>query len=157
MNKHFALLFLCLFTFVFAANAQRMQEWTWDAYKTKFSVPSSFKVIENTDESFSAGNNTMNLTIYPRSGENLQYNKMSGALTRWARENSVTYSGSPNYMEDLNGYWGCYIDGKTGGSPVSLLLLVDPDYPDISMYIWLSYTSADYNTAVNVLKSFTPN
>ena len=82
---------------------------------------------------------------------------MASSLSRWARENNISYEGSPNYMESLNGYWGCYIDGYSGSAPDSLLLLVDPDYPDVSMYIWLSYTSADYDTAVNILKSFTPN
>jgi hypothetical protein len=157
MNKHFALLWVFFLIFSFTARSQSMQEWTWDEYHVKFSVPTSFKVLSNSSTEFSSGNSNMNLTIYPRRDENLEYNQMSGALARWARENKVSYSGSPNYMENLNGYWGVYIDGTVSGSPVSLLLIEDPDYPEVTMYIWLSYTSAHYNTAVRILKSFTPN
>ena len=59
-------------------------------------------------------------------------------------------------MKDLNGYWGCAIDGKKSGFSASMLLLVDPDYTDISFYIWISYADEYYHDAVQIIKSFQP-
>ena len=139
------------------ASAQRLSPWTWDSYDTKFSVPNDFRVTKSSGTEFSATNDRLTLSIYPRTDEHLSYSAMESALIRWARQNNVRYSHSPEYMEDLNGYWGCYIDGTASGYPTSLLLLVDPDYPDTSLYIWLSHSSAETDLAVRILQSFVPN
>jgi hypothetical protein len=98
------------------------------------------------------------LTIYPKKGENMTYERMKDALQKWARENEVEWnSSSLGYMSSLNRYWGYYIDGKgSNGLPTSLLLLVDPDYPEYSFYVWLQYQSGYLDTAVDILKSFKP-
>lgn len=124
----------------------------------KFQAPGSFSIKESSSTVFSAGNDNIYLTIYPKKGENLTYDNMKGALQRWARENGVEWnSSSLGYMSSLNRYWGYYIDGKgSNGLPTSLLLLVDPDYPENSFYVWLQYQSSYLDTAVEILKSFKP-
>lgn len=151
-----------IFLFAFVALSHwasaQMTTWTWDTYKIKYSAPSNFKISKNTKEAFSAGNTNINLTIYPHVDENLAYDDMAGALRTWAKSSSVSFQGAPQQMEDLNGYWGVYIDGKANnGNPTTMLILIDPDYPEIALYVWLQYQSGYVDTAVQILKSFTPN
>jgi hypothetical protein len=139
-------------------SAQSLESWTWDTYKMKFKVPNNFKVSDNDATKFSAGNGNLHLTIYPRKDEELTYETMQSALRKWARSNNVNYEGEVKYMKSLNEYWGVYIDGTgSNGLPTSLLLLVDPDYTTNSFYIWLQYQRDYFDTAVDILKSFTPN
>jgi len=143
--------------------AQTLQNWTWDTYKMKFKAPDNMRVEENDAKSFQATNDKIALDIYPRKGENLTYDGMKNAIIKWANQQDLTYNtynskgdAQPIYLDDINGYWGCAIDGKKSGYPASMLLLVDPDYPDISFYIWVSYSDEYYHDAVTIIKSFKP-
>ena len=60
------------------------------------------------------------------------------------------------YLDNLNDYWGCAIDGSKNGFFASILLLVDPNSPDISFYIWISYAREYYHDVIAILRSFTP-
>ena len=152
------------FIFICAlAQAQSLSTWTWDTYKMKFKLPDNMTVQENNADKFEATNNVITLDIYPRKGENLTYSGMKTAIINWASTTGLSYSDNNNngdsqpiYLSDLNGYWGCAIDGKQDGYPASMLLLVDPDFPDISFYVWISYSSDYYQDAVQILKSFEP-
>lgn len=151
---------LLLFAFVALSHlaSAQMKTWTWDTYKIKYSAPSNFKVSQNTKDVFSAGNQNVNLTIYPRTGESLGYDDMTNALRKWAKSSKVSFTGTPEQLNDLNGYWGVYIDGTAeNGNPTTMLLLIDPDYPEIALYVWLQYQDGYVDTAVEILKSFTPN
>ena len=143
--------------------AQTLEAWTWDTYKMKFKAPDNMRVQENDASSFQATNDKITLDIYPRKGENLTYDGMKNAIISWANQTDLAYNdynangdAQPIYMDNLNGYWGCAIDGKKQGFPASMLLLVDPDYPDISFYIWISYSSEYYHDVLSILKSFQP-
>jgi hypothetical protein len=37
------------------------------------------------------------------------------------------------------------------------MMIHDPDYNDIACYVWLAYNQKSYDTALAILKSFTPN
>lgn len=157
MKKKLLLFALATISFNFLF-AQSLKGWTWADYKMKFQAPNNFSIKESSGTVFSAGNENLHLSIYPKKGENLTYEKMKGALQKWARENNVEFnSNNVGYMSNLNRYWGYYIDGTgSNGLPTSLLLLVDPDYPEYSFYVWLQYQSGYLNTAVDILKSFKP-
>jgi hypothetical protein len=156
-KKHILLFALFAFSFNFLY-AQALKAWTWTDYKMKFQAPNNFIIKESSGTSFSAGNDHLNLTIYPKKGENLTYDGMKNALQKWARDSKVDWnSNNLGYTSSLNRYWGYYIDGTgSNGLPTSLLLLVDPDYPEYSFYVWLQYQSEYLNTAADILKSFKP-
>lgn len=138
------------------ATAQ-MQEWVWDEYSTKFSVPNDFTVKFNDASKFEAGNGNIVLTIYPKRGEALSYGDMINSVNNWANSNSVVNQTNAEYVDDLNGYWGVAIGGTASNYPVFLMLAIDPDYTDISLYIWISYNEAYESIAEQILLSFTPN
>ncbi|HTM93818.1 MAG TPA: hypothetical protein VL095_15455 [Flavisolibacter sp.] len=157
MNKKHLLLTALLALSLNILYAQ-MKSWTWSNYKMKFQAPNTFTIKESSATVFSAGNDNIYLTIYPKKGEKLTYERMKDALQKWARDNGVEWNSSDlGYMSSLNRYWGYYIDGKgSNGLPTSLLLLVDPDYTDNSFYVWLQYQSGYVDTVVDILKSFKP-
>ena len=145
-----------------AVNAQSLKSWTWDYYKMNFKAPDNMVVRKSDATVFEASNNSITMDIYPRKGENLTYDGMKNAAIKWAEQLSLSYNkndGStrqPIYLENLNGYWGCAIDGTKDGFYASILLLIDPDYPEFSFYIWISYAKEYYHDAIAILKSFTP-
>jgi hypothetical protein len=162
MKHKYLLAVLLLLTCNFL-KAQSLESWTWDTYNMKFKAPDNMRVEQNDATTFQATNDKITMDIYPRKGENLTYDGMKQAIINWASQTGLryqTYNSSgdaqPIYLDNVNGYWGCAIDGKKQGFPASMLLLVDPDFPDISFYIWISYSDEYYHDAVTILKSFQP-
>ena len=157
-----SLLSILLLALSSIVTAQTLQTWTWDTYKMKFRAPDNMIVQQNDANSFQATNNNITLDIYPRTGENLTYDGMKNAIISWANQVSLSYNTNyngktqPIYLENINRYWGCAIDGNKQGFPASALLLIDPDHPDLSFYVWVSYASEYYHDAVAILKSFQP-
>ncbi len=155
-----SILLLSLSPFLYA---QTLQTWTWDTYKMKFKAPDNMVVEENDADGYQATNKSITLDIYPRKGENLTYDGMKNAIVKWAAQSSLSYDANnssgdaqPIYLKNINGYWGCAIDGTKQGFAASVVLLVNPDYPELSYYIWVSYAPEYYHDAVAILKSFTP-
>jgi hypothetical protein len=129
----------------------------------KFRAPDNMVVQKNDATVYEASNKSVTMDIYPRKNENLTYDGMKTAIIKWADKSSLSYnitnsSGDtqPIYLSNINGYWGCAIDGTKNGFSASAVLLIDPDNPDISFYIWVSYAREYYHDAVAILKSFTP-
>jgi Dihydro-orotase-like len=154
---------ILLITISIVTHAQTLQSWTWDTYKIKFKAPNNLDVQKNDATVYEATNKTMALDIYPRKGENLTYDGMKNAIVKWATDLDLSYNTQnsdgdtqPIYIENINGYWGCAIDGSKKGFPSTIMLLVNPDYPELSFYIWLSYAKEYYHDAVAILRSFTP-
>ena len=158
--KSFFSILLC--AIISASHAQTMQVWNWDSYKMKFKAPDNMVIIKSSGTVYEASNNKITMDIYPRKDENLTYDGMKNALVKWADDLSLSYTlnssgeSPPIYLSNLIGYWGCAIDGTNDGFSASVLLLQDPDHPEISFYIWISYAKEYYHDVVTILKSFTP-
>lgn len=162
MKQKFLSTFM-LFIIGLTIHGQTLQLWTWDTYRIKFKAPDNLVVQKNDATVYEATNKAMALDIYPRKGENLTYDGMKNAIIKWANDLDLSYNTEnsagdtqPIYLENINGYWGCAIDGSKTGFPATVMLIVNPDYPDLSFYIWISYSKEYYHDAVAVLKSFTP-
>lgn len=162
MKQKFLATLILLFVGV-AIQAQTLQLWTWDTYKVKFKAPDNLVVKKNDATVYEATNKSMALDIYPRKGENLTYDGMKNAIIKWAGDLGLSYNtqnsagdAQPIYLENINGYWGCAIDGSKDGFPATVMLIVNPDFPELSFYIWISYSKEYYHDAVAVLRSFTP-
>jgi hypothetical protein len=142
-----------------AVMAQDMKVFTWTDYKTKFSVPQNFRVTKSSGEYWSGTNDDITMSIYPRKDENLAQRAMKNSVYQWAVDNGVKNIGDVTELasDKLNGYWGDMYEGTIDGFPVGLMLIVDPDYPNISLYIWVSYRTGFEDTVIKMLMSFTPN
>jgi hypothetical protein len=156
----FRMLLLAILLFSAGAlMAQDMKSFTWDSYKTKFSVPDDFRVTKSTGEYWSGTNDDITMSIYPRKDENLSQRAMKNSLYQWAVDNNVKNIGELTELdsEKLNGYWGDLYEGTIDDFPVGVMLIVDPDYPNVSLYVWVSYRDGFENTVIKMLMSFTPN
>ena len=163
MKKQVKLSVLLVFVAMFFLSGThvfgQMKTFTWDTYKTKFKVPSDFEVDESTGEKWIGHNRNINLSIYPRKDETLSHREMTKAEYDWAVDNGVKNIGDVVELDEekLNGYWGVLYEGDKDGFNIGTMLIVDPDYPSISIYIWVSYRESQTDTVLEMLKSFTPN
>jgi hypothetical protein len=146
-----------------AVNAQTLKLWEWETYKLKFKAPDNLVLQKNDATIYEAGNSNMYLDIYPRKGEQLTYEGLKSSIIKWADDLGLSYpavnagcTAQPIYLANLNGFWGCAIDGSKNNLPATVLLIVNPLDPTLSFYIWINYTKEYYQDAVAVLKSFTP-
>lgn len=162
MSRKFFPLLIAL-TLPVLLKAQSLQTWTWNSYNVRFKAPDNMVVQENDANGFQATNNSITMDIYPRRGENLTYDEMKNAIINWATQNGLTYdqvnsqgNQQPIYLQDLNRFWGCAIDGTKGNFDATAVIIVNPDHPDISFYVWISYSSPFYQYAVSMLESFEP-
>jgi hypothetical protein len=142
------------------ATAQSLKQYTWDSYKTKFKIGTDWTVTESTGTSFSAGNHDIVLSIYPRTGGHNDYTELKNGLRSWAADSKAAPD-DKGYKEltNLNGYHGCMMDGfyNDGTQQCFMMNVVDPDYTDIHLYVWIAYNTKSFETAKEVLNSFTPN
>jgi len=158
-KKYSMMLFLALILLGSATEVSaQWKTYNWDFYKTKFQVPSDFVVSESSETRWSGKNNNITLSIYPRKNENLSPEGMQDALYKWASDNGITELGDVTILDEdkLNGYWGYLYEGLIDGFPVGTMLIVDPDYPEISLYFWASYREGYENTVIDILMSFVP-
>lgn len=137
----------------------QMQTYTWDSYKTKFDIPTDFKVTTSTGELWTGTNDKITVSLYPRKDENLTTTQMQKAIYDWAVSNDVKNIGELTILDEekLNGYWGYLYEGTIDGNPVATMLISDPDFPEITIYIWISYLEGQDDTVIEILKSFTPS
>jgi hypothetical protein len=147
--------------FMFVANsgfAQSMKDYTWDSYNVKFAIPVTFHVDKSSGEVFEAGDDDVYLSIYPQKGSSVAFSQMKAKLETWASDSKVYDYPKVYELENLNGYWGVYLEGtnSTNSLPALLMLVVHPDYPTKYMYVWINYRKDAISTAEKVLKSFTP-
>ncbi|PKP05244.1 MAG: hypothetical protein CVU11_00870 [Bacteroidetes bacterium HGW-Bacteroidetes-6] len=151
---------LVLFALMLTSSAfgQDWRSFTWDDYMTKFKIPSDFEVTTNTAEKFSATNGKITLSIYPREDENLEWDEMEDALQKWADDNEVENQTEIIELDEekMNGYWGVLIEGTKNDYSVGQMLLVDPDFTEISLYVWVAYDSDQVDTVIEMLMSFEP-
>lgn len=163
MKKQLKLSVLLIFVTMFILSGThafgQMKTFTWDAYKTKFKVPQDFEIDESTGEKWIGHNDGINLSIYPRKDEKLSKREMTQSVYDWAVDNGVKNIGDVVELDEekLNGYWGVLYEGEKNSLSVGTMLIVDPDYPNISIYIWVNYKERETDTVLEMLKSFTPN
>lgn len=156
-----AILLLGIFSFttVTKSYAQEMVQYTWSDYKTKFSVPSTFNVTKSSGTEWQGSDNDIALSIFPEKGKNLNQREIERLLRSWASEQGVgSLTDATNVdSKKLNGYWGVFIEGTKDAFPVCLMIIVDPDYPDTYIQIWVSYRDGLVDTVLKILFSFTPS
>jgi hypothetical protein len=78
-------------------------------------------------------------------------------LDDWRNQSGVSCTGKAEFIPDLNGYWGVYSECTKSGFPVLMLVIRDPDFPELLLYIWISYRESHYQTAIKILRSFKPS
>ncbi len=83
---------------------------------------------------------------------------MGETLKTWSTDNGVLIESDVIELDEekMNGYQGVLIEGTKDDYAIGTMLIVDPDYVDISLYIWVSYDPDYVDTVIEMLMSFTP-
>ncbi len=136
----------------------QLKPYSWDSFKIKFKVPENFVADEATSNTWIGHNSKITLSIYPRKGENLSAENLKTALYNWTVANGVTKmdEGTEIDPEKLNRYKGYLYEGVINDLFVETMLIVDPDYPGISFYIFIHYKAGSEDDVLKILTSFTP-
>jgi len=137
----------------------QMKEWNWAKYSTSFECPVSMKLISNDSTKFAASNDSIYLAIYPKMDEYFYEDEMQEAVQNWAEESEVTIETGPVALIDTiyTEYDGAFISGYKQGSQVILAYMNDPDYIEISFYVWISFKPGLARKAFDILESFYPD
>lgn len=116
-----------------------------------FKVPSNFKVVENTAESFEAESTNIHLAIEVMDYEGISADTMGEMLGELANEMNMK---SPEIGElMLTTLAGAYIEGKVDGVNVCLVLLMDTD-SNIALLASVTYANGFEQQATNIVNSF---
>lgn len=139
-------------------HAQDWKSYTWDDYSTSFQIPADFVVTDSSGTKFSASNGKILLSIYPRTDEYLDWEEMGETLKTWSVDNEVVVTNEVIELDEekMNGYWGVLLEGTKDDYAIGTMLIVDPEFLNISLYIWVSYDADQVDTVLEMLMSFTP-
>ncbi|MDL2247470.1 hypothetical protein LJC05_01920 [Bacteroides sp. OttesenSCG-928-J23] len=138
-----------VFCLCIAANAQ--QRYTWNQYGLSFTVPSNFKITENTAESFQANNGKIHLAIAVIDYDGIDEDGLAEVLISMAEEAGITDGEvGPLALTTLE---GAYIEGVVNGSNMCLVLLADTE-SNIALVASVVYADGLENQANNIINSF---
>jgi hypothetical protein len=147
--------------------SQAVNTYTWKPFKMKFEIPSNFNVKTSNDTKFVVGSTDILVSFEPQTlPEGTQFTdaKMRFNLKEWAQNNKLTEISEISVIPTVNSrggdgmfrYTGILLEGKLNGSPVIQALIVDPDFPHIITYIWVSYKNGTEDVVIKILKSIEP-
>lgn len=147
--KRLLLAFALIFSLSVVANAQ--QRYTWKQYGLSFSVPSNFKVLENTSESFEAENDNIHLVIEVLDYEGLDPEDLGTILGEMSNELGLKNAEVGEL--GLTTLAGAYIEGKVGEANVCLVVLMDVE-SNIALLASVTYSNGYEKAATNIVNSF---
>jgi hypothetical protein len=105
-----------------------------------------------TEDIIKAGNHTATQT----KEQEIYFEDLKTSLLEWMHNSKVQPEGEINFLPDLNGYWGIISASKPGNFHTSWLIVRDPDYPELMLFIWLYYADYEVVKAKKLLRSFMP-
>lgn len=145
------ILFTLTLIFCLSMVVTAQQRYTWKQYGLSFSVPSNFKVVENTADSFEAENANMHLAIEVIDYDGIDVEELGMALGEMANE--LNMKNSEVGELGLTTLAGAYIEGKVDGANVCLVLLVDVE-SNIALLASITYANGHGQQATNIVNSF---
>ena len=160
------LLFLLLTTSAFYISHAQFKTCGYDKQKMKFKIMQDMEVTANTDTKFEAKDKDFYLGIATITGKTYTYDGMKDGIVEIANKvKGFTYSldvinrgggKQPMYLTELDHFWGITVEGQQNGDAITLVLLVNPDNPDISYIVYFRYDVAYYREVKIILNSFQP-
>lgn len=138
-----------MFCLCMAVSAQ--QRYTWKQYGLSFSVPTNFKITENTAESFQANNGQIHLAIAVVDYDGLNEDDLAETLLMMAEEAGMTDGEvGPLALTTLE---GAYIEGVVDEANMCFVLLADTE-SNIALLASVVYADGLENQANKIINSF---
>ena len=125
---------------LFAFNAQAQHTWTWDSYGISIDLPEDFEVVTNTDETFEAAGEGMEIMMYIFE-EDISLDELDDATHIAAEEMELEEIDAIQNVT-VDGLEGKYIAGYKDGDAVLLVGLLDPD-SDVNFFVVITFNDDD--------------
>ncbi len=151
MKKVSVLVMALFFTVLCNFSASAQEEYTWDDYGLKFSVPSDFKESTSDGEKFEGSSNRGKIYLfglYPIKDENITNDNLAEAVNAMAKESKMKVTDA--HEIDFNGFEGYCAEGTIEGKPAFFACMLDPN-GDLNFIITLLHDNAD--AAIKLVKS----
>lgn len=130
----------------------------------KFKIMEDMEVTDNDEDEFDAKSNDIFLKILTIPGETLTYEGMKAAIIDMANSSTnfkystdgINRAGykQPMYLTNLDHFWGITLEGAVNGGALTILLLVNPDNPDICYHVIFSYHDEYWRDIFTIMNSF---
>ena len=139
-------------------HAQNVKTCSWNAYGIKFKVPAGFRIVDSTTEVWKGTDEKITLDLFLHNELKLSCRDLQEIVYNWAVDSSLENIGKATNLDEtqLNGYCGVMYLGDKNDNPVAIMVLLDPDHPGLSLYIWVSYTEGCERPVQDMLLSFAP-
>lgn len=150
-TRNLFLIFILL-TFV-AFNAQAQEDYTWDDYGLKFSVPTGFKVTQNSSDKFEGEAVRAKITLfglYPIADENVTEETTMQAVEAMAKEAGMNIRTIDKGAIEFNGFKGSYAEGKIEGISTFFAVMLD-ESSDLNFIVTVLHDNTD--AAIKLIKS----
>ncbi len=152
-------LFLVAFLLMISSinlSAQSFTDWDWDTYGVKFSAPSTFKIVTNNSEEFTAklSNDLLHLSIIPWKDASLTKATLKKSVRELCTELGYTAREIGTITDlDLNGFEGCYAMITKEGVTMIIEGLLDPASAT-NFYTIIVYGGGYEEKALQIANSF---
>jgi hypothetical protein len=136
------------------AQAQALEEWNWEDYNLKFSIPKGFKVETSTGEEFSGKCDAAKIhffSITPFQDGEVNEDNLKEAVGVMAKEAKMRVTETKPI--EFNGFKGYYAEGTLEGFPAFFCCVLNPN-DDNNFIITILHNNTD--AAVKVIKSIKP-
>lgn len=148
-NKLIVLAFCLLFTL--HSFSQKFKDFKWDKYKIGFSIPTDFKITENTETEFTAENNNLFLTLSPIKDRTIDHDHLQELLLEMAKELKYDEIDDADELE-LDGLEGYFIEGKKDGVNAVLVALLNPK-SSTNLFMVIIYKDKTPDDAIEIISS----
>ena len=143
--------FFVIVFFVAVWNNAQAQEYTWDDYGLKFTVPAGFVEEANTGEKFEAKCEKSKIYLfglYPILDENITKQNLLEVLKATAKESGMAMTQAKEIK--FNGFEGIYAESTIEGTPTFIACMLDPN-GDLNFIVTVMHQNTD--AAVKLIKS----
>lgn len=144
-------LFLVISILLIHANVNAQQQFEWEQYGLSFSVPSNFRVLVNTAESFEAQNNHVYLRIELLDYEGLSPEFMGTLLGEMANVSGMVDATVGELA--LTTLEGAYIEGIIDDTNVVYTILMDTE-SNLALLSSIVYEYGNGLVVENIMNSF---
>lgn len=154
--KTFLLVVVATFAMQLSFAQSGFTNWNWEKYGLKFAAPSSFKVVTNNANEFTAklSNDLLHLSIIPWEDASLTTATLKSSLRSLCQELGYTAREIGTiYDLDLNGFEGSYAMVSKDGITMIIEGLLDQD-SETNFYSIIVYADGYEEKALQIANSF---
>ena len=134
---------LLMVIFALHTSASAQQEFEWEQYDMKMTLPADFKVLENTASEFRAKGDGMEMEMYVFESHKVTAADMKTETAKVAKELGITYVDHWETVKDKN-FEGLYVEGADKNGNKILLCGLINNKSAANFWITIEFNDGDH-------------